>query len=183
MANPCFARNVWRHRDLIVLDKVHMESHKTSLSTLTVTVDPLCIDCWLLTLCTLTVDPLCVDCWPLYIDCRPSLHWLLTLSALTVDLPPPQDQQSTVLIVNHLTVDHWPSHCWLSIPPRINSQQCWLLIASLLTIDPLTVGCRSSPPTDSNFVIFNILMYVCVCVWTQMNGRYYAQNPNVPHFI
>ena len=81
---------------------------------------------------------------------------VLIIDCLTVDhwpsqcwlliLPSPQDQQSTVLIINRLTVDCWPSHCWLDPPPRINSQQCWSLITSLLTINPLTVDCQSSPP-------------------------------------
>ena len=60
----------------------------------------------------------------------------------------------------HFKFDCWPSHCWLLIlPPQINSQQCWSLITSLLTVDPshcwllivnrLTVDCWSSPPESS----------------------------------
>ena len=33
VANPCFAQNVWGQRDLMYLDKVYMESHKTSRNT------------------------------------------------------------------------------------------------------------------------------------------------------
>ena len=142
--------------------------------------------CWLLTLSLLTVDHWLPQCWLsnpshcwlltlLTVDCwsspprstvnsvdHQSPHcWLLTL---TVDHWP---FHCWLLIVDHLTVDCWPSHCWLLTLslltvdppcPRINSQQCWLSIASLLTVNPLTVDCRPSPPTDSNFVIFNILM-------------------------
>ena len=41
----------------------------------------------------------------------------------------------------NLTVDPLTVDCWSS--PQINSQQCWSLIASLLTINPLTVDCWS----------------------------------------
>ena len=34
VANPCFAWNVWGHRSLMVVDKVYMESHKTSWNTM-----------------------------------------------------------------------------------------------------------------------------------------------------
>ena len=52
--------------------------------------------------------------------------------------------QQTVLIVDHLTVDCWPSHCWLLIlPPRSTvdsvdrrSPHCWLLTLSLLWESP-----------------------------------------------
>ena len=116
------------------------------------------------------------DCWPSHcwllilsppgstVKCWSSIASLLTIDPLTVDCwsTPPRinSQQCWSSIASLLTVDCWPSHCWLLIhPPRINSQQCWLLIASLLTVDPLTVDCWSSPPTtDSNFVIFNILI-------------------------
>ena len=159
------------------------------------TVDPLTVDCWYAPpdqqSTVLIVDHLSVDCWPSHcwlliwlppgstvnsVDRQLLLCWLLTLSLLTVDLPP-QDKQSTVLIVNHLSVDCWHSLCWLLIwlppgstvnsvdrqlpfcwlltlslltvdlaPPRINSQQCWSSIAFLLTVDPLTVDCWSAPP-------------------------------------
>ena len=46
----------------------------------------------------------------------------------------------------HNAIDCWSSLHWLLIPPRINSQQCWSSIASLLTIGPLTVDCWSGPP-------------------------------------
>ena len=63
------------------------------------------------------------------VDCQSPHCWPSTLSLLTVDLPP-QDQQLTVLIVNRLTVDCQPSHHWLWWPP----------------------------PRDFNFVIFSILI-------------------------
>ena len=115
------------------------------------TVDPLTVDCWSSPPQDQQSTVLIVDC--LTVDHRPSHCWLLVH-------PPGSSQQCWSSIASLLTVDCWPSHCWLLIhPPRINSQQCWLLIASLLTVDPLTVDCWSSPPTtDSNFVIFNILI-------------------------
>ena len=98
-----------------------------------------------------SVDHWLPHCWPLIVNCLTVDHW---------------PSHCWLLIVDCLTVDCWPSHCWLLTlslltvdpPPQINSQQCWSSIASLLTVDPLTVDCRPSPPTDSNFVIFNILM-------------------------
>ena len=92
--------------------------------------------CWSLIASLLTVEHWSPHCWP-------SHCWLLTLSLLTVD-PLPQDQQSTVLIIDCLTFDHWPSHCWLStLPPgsTVNSvdhqlPHYWPLTLSLLTVDP-----------------------------------------------
>ena len=92
--------------------------------------------CWLSVTSLLTIDPLTVDYWSTLpgstvnsVDCQsphcwPSIASLLTIDPLTVDCQSaPQDQQSTVLIVNHLTVDHWPFHCWLLIlPPTINTK-------------------------------------------------------------
>ena len=65
------------------------------------------------------------------IDCWSSLHQLL--------IPP--DQQSTVLIIDHLTVD------------------CWSSITSLLTIDPLTVDCWSAPQDQKS----TDLQYLLIC--------------------
>ena len=44
--------------------------------------------------------------------------------------------------ISNLTVDPLTVDCWSS-PPRINSQQCWSSITSLLTINCLTVDCWS----------------------------------------
>ena len=102
------------------------------------------IDCWS-SPCQLLIPPRStvnsVNC--LAVDHWPSHCWLL--------ICPPPRIKSTVLIVNHLTVDHWPPHCWPLIVDCLtvdNSQpsHCWLLIALLLTINPLTVDCWSSPP-------------------------------------
>ena len=118
---------------------------------------------WLLILSALIVDPPQINsqqCWS-------SIASLLTIGPLTVDCwsAPPGSTVEQCLIIDCLTVDHWPSHCWLlippgstvnsvdhqsphcwlstlslltvwSIPPRINSQQCWSSITSLLTVDP-----------------------------------------------
>ena len=123
-----------------------------SLSLLT--VDP--PHCWLLIINRLTVDsliPLTVDCW--YppgstvnsVDHRSPLCWPSTLSLLTVD--------------------HWLPHCWLlTLPHRINSQQCWLLITSLLTVDPLTVDCR--PPY--RFQLCQSLIYWCPLIQSHQLG-------------
>ena len=63
---------------------------------------------------------------PLHIDCRPSPHWLLTLSILTVDplysdcqSVPPQDQQRQSPFHAKVKVECWSSLHWLSIccPP------------------------------------------------------------------
>ena len=176
----------------------------------TFTVYPVYIDCWpslhwlltlstLLILSTLTVDPLSIDCWPslhftltvdpLYIDCWPSLHWLLTLSALTVD---PLYTVHWLLTLSTLYIDCWSSLHSLLICPPTQDQQCQLLIhpgstllivdlpqvntvdwpppgSTVLIIDPPRVDtvdrwsapgrhCRSTPCTDFNFVIFNILI-------------------------
>ena len=48
---------------------------------------------------------------------------------------------STLLTVDPGGVDPLTVDCWSS-PPE-SSQQCWLLIASLLTVDPITVDCWS----------------------------------------
>ena len=60
----------------------------------------------------------------------------------------PQDQQSTVLIVNHHTVDFVDPLCWLLIvdPHRINSRQCWSSIILLLIVDPLCWLLIVNPP-------------------------------------
>ena len=41
VANPCCARDVWGHRDLMVMDKVYMEPSPPQGST--VFTDPLCL--------------------------------------------------------------------------------------------------------------------------------------------
>ena len=100
--------------------------------------DPLTVDCWLSITSLLTVDPLTVDCWS------------SITSLLTVD-PPPWNQQSTVLIVDHLTVDHSPCHCRLLPSPPESTQaiaflheiKSCLLILSQSIIDFLPVQVRS----------------------------------------
>ena len=114
------------------------------------TVDPLTVDCWSLIASLLTIDPLTVDCWssiaslltvnPLTVDCwsliaslltvnplncltvELSIASLLTVDPLTVDLIlPPWNQQSTVLIIDHLTVDRrctFSRNYEISVPPR-----------------------------------------------------------------
>ena len=93
--------------------------------------------CWPLTLCLLMVDHRSPHCWPLtlsllIVDHQLPRCWLLTLSLLTVD-PPPQDQQSTVLIT-------WLPHCWLLTLSLLTidrwSSHCWPSTLSLLTVDP-----------------------------------------------
>ena len=130
------------------------------------TVDPLTVDCWSAPppprSTVNSVDCRLSHCWPLTlslltvdppqdqvnsVDCQSPHCWPLTLSLLTVDPFPPQDQQSAVLIVDCLTVDHWPCHCGLLPPPPQNQHRqlpfhmkekvaCWsspslLLISSL----------------------------------------------------
>ena len=118
----------------------------------------------------LTVDPLTVDCWSSppestvnSVDHWSPHCWPLTLSLLIVDhlavdhwpshcwsSPSPQNQQSAVLIIDHFTVDHWPSLLtgWLSIASLLTinplTVDCWSLITSLLTVNPLTIDCWSS---------------------------------------
>ena len=123
----------------------HWLPHCWLLTLSLLTVDCQSPHCWPSTLSLLTVDHLTVDhwpshCWLLIINCltvdhQPSHCWLLIVDCLTVDHWP---SHCWLLIVNCLTVDCWPSHCWLLIlPPRINSQQCWSSITSLLTTGAL----------------------------------------------
>ena len=88
--------------------------------------------CWLSIASTSTVDPLCINC---------------------------QSGPPRINSLNCLYIDHWSPLCWLLIlsasivdPPRINS------------VDRLCVDRRSPqhrpPPTDFDFLIFNIRMVV-----------------------
>ena len=101
------------------------------------TVDPLTVDCWSFPPQSTvnSVDCRSPHCWPLTLSLLTVDHqsphcWLLTLSLLTVD--PPWDQQSTVLIINHLIVDRQPSHCWLLIVDRFTvdhrPSHCWSFV-------------------------------------------------------
>ena len=110
-----------------------------------------------------TVDwpPQDQQCWSL-------IHPRLTLLIIdlpqvdTVDWPPPPG--STVLTIDLPQVDH----CWslicprstLLIAPHPQDQQCWSLIR------PGSTTVDRPPPTNFNFVIFNILINTNVCTLT-----------------
>ena len=142
-----------------------------SLLTLSAfTVDPLYIRCWLFLHWLLTVDPLYIDCW----SAPPGIN------SIIIDLPQVDtvDCWSTLgstLFINPPginSVDHWSAlglHCWSLIHPELTllidpsgDQQCQLLIhprSTLLIIDlPQVDTVDWPPPTDFDFVIFNILM-------------------------
>ena len=162
--------------DNLLLQKCRINSQQcwSSVASL-LTVDPLTVDCWSSIASLLTFNPLTVDCWsliaslltfnPLIVDRQPSHCWLLIASLLTADSPPPPPPPgSTVnsvdhqlphywlLIVDRLTVDRRPSHCWLS----------------------------TLPPTDSNFVIFNILIlsHLSISTVQRPNGKALVGNFN-----
>ena len=86
---------------------------------------------WLLTLSKLTVDPLY------------TVHSLLILSTLTVDPPYTVHWMLilSTLTVNPLYIDCWPSLHWLLILSTLTVDplytEHWLLILSTLTVDPL----------------------------------------------
>ena len=93
--------------------------------------------------------------------------WLLILSMMIIDpllpAPWPPDQQRWSPLHANMKVDCWSSLRWLplkrsSIPPGSTEA-----IASALTVDPLHNDCRSTPPTDFDFLILNIRI-ACVCI-------------------
>ena len=141
----------------------------------------------------------CVNTWS---DRRSPHCWLSTLSLLTVD------QQSTVLIINHLTVDCQSTvnsvdcqlpHCWpltlslltVDLPPlgsTVNSvdhwsPHCWLSTLSLLTVDP------PHPPHDQHKICSRkmiTLLARCptlysLVYWFFWYARYFKQGKSSLH--
>ena len=125
-----------------------------------------------------------VDCWSLIhpwstVDC-----WSLIHPWSTVDcwLSIPQDQQSTMLIINHLTVHHW-----LLIASLLTVDHwlphCWLSTLSLLTVDhwsapdqQLTVDHWSTPDWWSTVDCWLLIhpwstvdCWSLICPWSTVN--------------
>ena len=115
------------------------------------------------------------------VDCWSSLHWLLTLCTLTVDLAPLINRgnclstQKWKLTVDPLYIDCWPSLHWLLTLPILTVDtltvdplyiNCWpslhwVLTLSTLSVDPLYIDCWSSlhwlsiPPGSTEAITFS----------------------------
>ena len=118
-------------------------------------------------------------CWSLIhpqvntVDCPPQDQqcWSLICPGSTLLIIDPPQVNTVDCPPRINSVDHWSAlgqHCWLLIHPRstllITPPGSTVLIVDLPEVDTVDHWsapgrhCRSIPPTDFNFVIFNILM-------------------------